>query len=349
MLVASASFCSSVGPSRLTMPGRSRVAWTSLRQNVSAGAGPIAESFRSGPPSTSNPAGLASGWARSSMTSNRTPVSPWRPTCDAVNYLGYPCTVGASYIDYVIADAVLVPPELRGNYTEKIAYLPNCYQPNDRQREISPRVFNRAECGLPEQGFVFACLNVQWKILPMVFDVWMRILQKVPGSVLWLLDDNEEGSANLRLRASERGVDPARLVFAPRMVFDEHLARQRLADLFLDTAPYNSHTTGSDALWAGVPLLTVPGQTFASRVGASLLTAAGLPELIATDFVAYEAMAVGLEADFGKIFEFKKRLVDTHLSCALFDTPRFARDIEALYQAMWERYQAGLPPDHLCD
>lgn len=277
----------------------------------------------------------------------RTSVFAYRPAPVVVNYLGYPCTMGASYVDYLIGDPVLIPPELRSNYTEKIAYLPNCYQPNDRQRAISQRVFTKAECGLPAHGFVFACLNVQWKILPAVFDVWMRILQKVPGSVLWLLDDNQEGSANLRRRASERGVDPARLVFAPRMVFDEHLARQRLADLFLDTTPYNSHTTGSDALWAGVPLLTTPGQTFASRVGASLVTAAGLPELVALDFVAYEARAVELASDFDQILAFKKRLADTHLSCALFDTPRFARDIETLYEAMLQRHRAGLAPEHL--
>ncbi len=263
-----------------------------------------------------------------------------------VNYLGYPGTTGAETVDYLIADATLIPPADRRHYSEKIACLPDTYQANDTRRPISDRAFTRAAAGLPERGFVFCCFNQVYKIAPAVFDCWMRILERIEGSVLWLLQDNGKAAANLRRHATERGIDPARLVFAPRMPLPDHLARHRLADLFLDTLPYNAHTTASDALWAGLPVLTCRGNTFAGRVGASLLQAIGLPELVAGGLQVYETMAVDLATQPAKLGEIRSKLAANRLSAPLFDSGRFARHIEAAYTTMMERYRADLPPDH---
>ena len=213
-------------------------------------------------------------------TDSRPGIFALRAAPIQVNYLGYPGTMAADYMDYLIADPILIPAEHRQDYTEKVVYLPDSYQPNDSKRAISNRAFTRAELGLPADGFVFCCFNNNYKITPDVFDCWMRILERVPGSVLWLLEDNPTAAANLRREAEQRGVAPERLVFGSRLPLSEHLARHRLADLFLDTLPYNAHTTASDALWTGLPVLTQLGDTFAGRVAASLLTAIGLPELI---------------------------------------------------------------------
>ena len=259
-----------------------------------------------------------------------------------VNFLGFPGTIGADYIDYLIADPIVIPQASQPYYSEKVAYLPHSYQPNDRARVISDKPFTRAELGLPENGFVFCCFNNNYKILPAMFDRWMRILKAVDASVLWLLKDNPTAEASLRREAVARGVDAARLVFAERWPSDEHLARHRQADLFLDTLPYNAHTTGSDALWAGLPVLTCAGSTFPGRVGASLLSAVGLPELIAPTPDEYEKLAVALARDPERLGQLRERLVQSRMTAPLFDTARFARDIESLYLKMAERSRSAL-------
>ena len=264
-----------------------------------------------------------------------------------VNYLGYPGTMGADYIDYIIADSTLIPEKSRKNYAEKIVTLPHSYQVNDPKRRIADTVFARAALGLPETGFVFCCFNNNYKILPATFDVWMRLLKRVDGSVLWLFEDNPGAADNLRKEAERRGVNGARLVFATRMSRPEHLARHRAADLFLDTLPYNAHTTASDALWAGLPVLTCQGESFAGRVAASLLTAIGLPELITSTPEAYEALAVDLATDPQRLAALKQKLADHRLTYPLFDLALFTRHIEAAYTQMIARHHAGLAPDHI--
>ena len=264
-----------------------------------------------------------------------------------VNYLGFPGTLGAPYIDYLIADPIVIPQHSRQHYTEKIAWLAGCYQPNDPGRTISDAERPRSELGLPERGFVFCCFNNNYKITPAMFDRWMRILRAVEGSVLWLLQDNRWAERNLRAEAARHDVDPARLVFADREPLPDHLARHRQADLFLDTAPYNAHTTASDALWAGVPLLTMAGSTFPGRVAASLLQAVGLPELVAPDGEAYEQSAISLARDPARLASLRDRLACGRDGSSLFDATGQARRIEALYEAMYRRHVAGLPPEHL--
>ena len=280
-------------------------------------------------------------------TDRRTGVFSYRAAPIQVNYLGYPGTMGADYYDYVIADKTLIPPDSQSCYSEKIVYLPNTYQVNDRKREISARQFTRQELGLPENGFVFCCFNNNFKILPATFDGWMRILKAVEGSVLWLLQDNSWAVENLKKEAQKQGVDAERLVFADRMLPSEHLSRHRQADLFLDTLPYNAHTTTSDALWTGLPVLTLMGRSFASRVAASLLNAIGLPELITSTQDAYEALAIELATNSKKLVDIKLKLANNRLTTPLFDTPLFTKNLEAAYIKMYERYQAGLETEHL--
>jgi predicted O-linked N-acetylglucosamine transferase (SPINDLY family) len=280
-------------------------------------------------------------------TESRTGIFAARAAPIQVNYLGYPGTMAAAYMDYLIADAVVVPARDRGAYSEKIVWLPDSYQVNDSRRLISERAFTRAECGLPPAGVVYCCFNANYKIVPQTFSSWMNILRQVDGSVLWLFADNPTAVANLRREAETRGVDADRLVFAQRAPMPEHLARHRVADLVLDTAPYNAHTTASDALWAGLPVLTCPGETFASRVAASLLNAVGLPELATSSAEDYEALAVELGRRPERLARLKRKLARQRLGAPLFDTERFARHIEAAYAAMYDRYQAGLPPDHI--
>jgi predicted O-linked N-acetylglucosamine transferase (SPINDLY family) len=278
---------------------------------------------------------------------SRTGIFALRAAPIQVSYLGYPGTMGAGYIDYLIADKVLIPEGSRYGYTEKIAYLPDCYQVNDTKRRIAEQLFTREECGLPESGFVFACFNNNYKITPSTFDGWMRILGHVKGSVLWLFEDNVTAADNLRKEAIKRGVDAERLVFAKRMPIAEHLARHRLGDLFLDTLPYNAHTTASDALWAGLPLLTLAGESFAGRVAASLLHAMQLPELITASQEEYEALAIALATNPEKLGQIRHKLEQNRLTTPLFDTRLFTRNLEEAYRMMYERYQADLPPDHL--
>jgi predicted O-linked N-acetylglucosamine transferase (SPINDLY family) len=264
-----------------------------------------------------------------------------------VSYLGYPGTLGVDYMDYLIADKTLVPQRSQSHYSEKIVYLPHSYQVNDAQRIIAQTLFTKQELGLPQAAFVFCCFNNGYKITPPVFDAWIRILKAVDASVLWLLNDDQTAITNLRNEAQLRGLDPARLVFAKRMDLPEHLARHKAADLFLDTQPYNAHTTGSDALWAGLPVLTCTGESFASRVAASLLYAIGLPELVTETQADYEALAIELATNPVKLKAIKDKLESNRLTTPLFDTPRFAKHIEAAYTTMYERYQADLLPDHI--
>ena len=271
-------------------------------------------------------------------------ILAYRPAPIQASYLGFPGTMGAEFIDYIIADKTVAPFEHQPFYTEKIVQLPDCYQVNDSKRKIAERTPTRPEAGLPQQGFVFCCFNNNWKITPDVFEVWMRLLHVIEGSVLWLLGDNESAERNLRREAQARGIDPSRLVFARRLPLDEHLARHRLADLFLDTLPCNAHTTASDALWAGLPVLTRAGTAFAGRVAASLLYAVGLPELVTHSFEDYEALALRLARDPSLLQGYRDRLATNRLTHPLFDTDRFRRHIEAAYRQMWEIWQHGEQP-----
>ena len=278
---------------------------------------------------------------------SRTGIFAHRAAPIQVNYLGYPGTMGANYIDYIIADRTLIRPEEAEFYSEKIAYLPHCYQVNDRTRRISDRRFTRDELGLPADVFVFCCFNNCFKITPDVFDIWMRLLMKVDGSVLWLLQSNAWALKSLRAEAMRHGIAGERLVFAEPMDLPDHLARHAAADLFVDTFYYNAHTTASDALWAGLPLLTRLGHTFAGRVAASLLNAVGLPELITRTSDEYEQLALELAINRDKLFLIKQRLVENRLKYPLFDTKLFTKHIESAYQKMWERHRMNLKPDHL--
>ncbi len=268
-----------------------------------------------------------------------------RPAPIQVNYLGYPGTFGADYIDYIIADAITLPFDRQPLYTENIVHLPDCFQPNDTKRAISGRKLSRADVGLPEQGFVFCSFNNQYKITASVFDTWMRLLRTVERSVLWLSQGNDAAHANLRREAVDRGVDSDRLIFAPRLErHEDHLARQRLADLFLDTLPYNAHTTASEALWAGLPVLTARGASFAGRVAASLNVAVGLPELVTESLADYEALALRLARDPSEMLKMREKLARNLPTCPLFDTPRLCGHIEQAYKTMWERWQRHEAP-----
>jgi protein O-GlcNAc transferase len=268
-----------------------------------------------------------------------------RPAPIQVNYLGYPGTMGADYIDYIIADPTVVPASAQSAFSEKLAYLPDSYQANDSSREISETRRTREECNLPGTGFVFCCFNNNYKITPDVYDSWMRILKNVQGSVLWLFESGSIAAANLKKEAELRGVRAERIIFARRMPLPDHLSRHRLADLFLDTSPYNAHTTASDALWAGLPVLTQIGETFAARVAASLLNAVGLPELIAHNSEDYERRAIDIASHPEKLRALRDKLAENRARKPLFDTKLITRQIEAAYTAMYARYQAGLAPE----
>ena len=277
----------------------------------------------------------------------RTNVFARRPAPVQVNYIGYPGTMGTDYIDYIIADRTIIPDQARKFYSEKIVVMPNSYQVNDNKRIVYDIAVDRLEAGLPPIGFVFCCFNNNYKIEPSVFGCWMRILARLEGSVLWILEDNTSAAENLKKEAVARGIGADRLIFAKRVPLPEHLARHQLADLFLDTLPCNAHTTASDALWSGLPMLTCLGETFAGRVGASLLKAIGLPELITNTLESYERMAVDLASDPEKLAAIRRVLAGNRQTTPLFDTGLYTKHIEAAYQAMYERYQAGLSPDHI--
>lgn len=251
-----------------------------------------------------------------------------------VGYLGYPGTLGAPLLDYLLADATVIPDGSRSAYTERVIWLPGSYQCNDALRQVADETPSREALGLPLGGAVLACFNHTYKINPEVFDAWTRILRACPGSALWLLEDNAEASQNLRHEAERRGVDPARLVFAPRLAAPEHLARHRQADLFLDTWPYNAHTTASDALWMGVPLVTKIGDSFPSRVAASLLSAAGAAELVTPSIPEYEALAIALAQDPERRRRLGERLLASRGTVPLFQTRQSARHLESAFRQM---------------
>jgi predicted O-linked N-acetylglucosamine transferase (SPINDLY family) len=273
---------------------------------------------------------------------NRMRIFALRPAPIQVNYLGYPGTIGADYINYLVGDAIVTPPEHDVFYSEKVIRLPGSYQVNDRQREIAAEVPSREACGLPAEGFVFCCFNNNYKINPPVFDIWMRLLQRVPGSVLWLLQDNQDVANHLRAEALARGVDAQRLVFAGRAPLPEHLARHHHAGLFLDTLPVNAHTTASDALWAGLPVLTCLGASFAGRVAASLLHAVCLPELVTHDLPSYEALAYTLATSPGTLQQLKNTLAQQRGHSTLFDTSQFCHHLELAYQEMYRQRWQGI-------
>ncbi|MCS3729697.1 tetratricopeptide repeat protein [Bradyrhizobium betae] len=277
----------------------------------------------------------------------RTAILAMRPAPIQVNYLGFPGTIGADFIDYVIADRHVIPEHDVSAYAEKVVWLPESYQANDRNRAVADVPAVRAAHGLADDAFVFCCFNDNYKITPDVFSSWMRILTAVDNGVLWLFEDNPGAADNLRREAAARGIAPQRLVFAGRLPTPEHLARHRCADLFLDTLPYGAHTTASDALWTCLPVLTCLGDTFAGRVGASLLHAIGLPELVTTTPAAYERLAIDLAHDAHRLATLRAKLALNRLRAPLYDTARYTRDLETAYAAMMERHLAGLPPDHI--
>jgi protein O-GlcNAc transferase len=276
---------------------------------------------------------------------SRPNVFAQRPAPVQVNYLGFAGTLGQPYWDYIVADPFVVPQDRHAHYAEKVVYLPDTFMATDSGHEIPERTPSRAEAGLPDGGLVFCCFNNSFKITPDVFDVWMRLLREIASSVLWLSAANAGAVERLRREAQQRGVDADRLVFAPRLPRNaDHLARLRLADIFLDTLYYNAHTTASDALWAGVPVLACPGSTFASRVAGSLLHAVGLPELVTRSLADYEALASKLAREPALLGSLRRKLAHNRDRYPLFDTARFTRHIEAAYTAMWERAQRGEPP-----
>jgi predicted O-linked N-acetylglucosamine transferase (SPINDLY family) len=281
---------------------------------------------------------------------SRTGIFAHRPAPVHVNYLGYPGTLGTDYMDYILADRHIIPQEHQHFYSEKVVYLPDTYLPTDASVKISERTSTRAECGLPETGFVFCSFSHDYKISPPVFDVWMRLLRQLPGSVLWLVSRSELTKGNLRREAESRGIDPSRLVFAGRVpMVEDHLARYRQADLFLDTHPYNAHTTAADAMMAGLPVLTYMGNAFPARVAGSLLHAIGLPELITHSLEDYEALALKLAATPSLLIDIKARLNANRATHPLFDTDGFCRNLEAAFIAMWRQSQLGEIHDALCN
>ena len=274
----------------------------------------------------------------------RSEIFTLQPAPVQVSYLGYPGTLGLPAIPYILADPVVLPEALLPFFTEQPVYLPECYQVNDRWQTIAETGIQRREVGLPETGFVFCCFNQPAKLDPLIFQVWMRILNRVAGSVLWLLGSDPEVAARLRQEAEHCGVAGERLIFAERLPKDRHLERHRLADLFLDTRLYNAHTTASDALWAGLPVLTCIGESFPARVAASLLQAVDLPELITPSLDEYEQLAVRLATEPERLTALRAKLADSRLRAPLFDTERFARHLESAFEMMWQRHVQGLPP-----
>lgn len=278
-------------------------------------------------------------------THARTGILASRPAPVQVNFMGYPGTTALPFMDYIIADATVIPPGEHDAYSEQVVYLPDSYMVNDDRREIADIHFSRQEMQLPETGFVFCCFNNHGKLTPAMFAVWMRLLGHVPGSVLWLLAGNDVTRRNLQAEARKHGIAAERLVFAPVMPSPEHLARQRLGDLFLDTLPVNAHTTACDALWGGLPVLTCTGNTFAGRVATSLLLAAGLPELICQDPESYEKRALELALSPEKLAAIRRAWQSRRPQSRLFDTARYSRHLEAAYEEMHQRRLRGLPPE----
>jgi protein O-GlcNAc transferase len=274
----------------------------------------------------------------------RPAIPACRPAPVQVNYLGYPATMGADFMDYIIVDPVAVPASRQPFFSERLVHLPGCFQANDRRREVAKIVTSRRDWGLPAEGLVLCSFNNSYKISPAFFDIWMRLLHAVPGSVLWLLETNQLVKGHLRSEAERRGVDPDRLVLAPIVASAVHLERHRHADLFLDTLPCNAHTTASDALWTGLPVLTCSGTTFAGRVAGSLLTATGLTELITPSLQDYEQAALALARDPQRLIALRRKLQDNRQACPLFDLPKLTGNIEAAYARMWQTWLSGERP-----
>lgn len=276
----------------------------------------------------------------------RTEITALRPAPLQVSYIGYPATMGAEFIDYLVADRFVIPEAHAADYAENLVRMPGSFFVVDRRRAVAATP-SRRELGLPEDAFVFCCFNQTYKILPQVFAVWMRLLAALPGSVLWLLEGSPRSTQNLRREARACGVAPERLIFAPKLPLDRHLGRVRAGDLFLDTAPYNAHTTASDALWVGVPVLTCAGETFAARVAGSLLSAAGMPELITHSMADYEALALRLARSPDTLGGLRRRLDANRRTAALFDTPAYVRDLEQAYARMWALHTSGIAPQRI--
>ena len=264
-----------------------------------------------------------------------------------VSYLGFPGTMALDYIDYLIADYTLIPLNMQKHYSEKIVYMPDSYQVNISDRDFSNKVITRAQHGLPEKAFVFCCFNNNHKITPYTFNSWMRILKQVKGSVLWLFENTEDMVENISIEAEKFGIDRNRLVFAKYMHVEDHLNRLKCADIFLDTLPYNAHTTTSDALRMRLPVLTLIGNSFASRVAASLLNAVNLPELITTSQEQYESFAINLALNPKKLTAIREKLDNNLASAPLFNSLSFTQNLEKGFEEMLQRYKSGLKPDHL--
>jgi predicted O-linked N-acetylglucosamine transferase (SPINDLY family) len=277
---------------------------------------------------------------------NRTGIFAMQAAPLQLSYIGYLGTMAADYYDYLIADQTIIPEKYQKDYSEKIVYLPS-YQVNDSKKALPTAVFSRQDLELPETGFVFCCFNNTYKITPMTFDGWARILKQVDDSVLLVYADNDSAKANLTKEIVHRGIQPSRLVFGKRLPMHEYLARYRVADLFLDTLPYNAGTTASDALRMGLPVLTCMGQSFASRVAASLLNGVNLPELITTTQEQYESLAIDLAMHPEKLKAIKETLENNLLTASLYNTPLFTQHLESAYLSMYDRYQKGLAPEHI--
>ena len=274
-------------------------------------------------------------------------VFSYRPAGIQINYLGFPGTIGSKYIDYILCDQTVVPLESKKFYNEKIIYLPDSYQANDTKRNISDKKFLRKELSLPNESFVFCCFNNNYKITPNMFDVWVRLLKKIDNSVLWLIEGNSEATENLKKEVKIRNIDASRLIFAKRMKLEDHLARHKNADLFLDTLPYNAHTTASDSLWAGLPVLTCLGKAFPGRVAASLLRSLDLPELITYSENEYIFKAEELALNPEKLTLIKNKLDANKFSQPLFNTELFCRNLESAFKIIFERYSLGLETEDI--
>jgi protein O-GlcNAc transferase len=278
---------------------------------------------------------------------SRLDVCALHPAPIQATYLGFPGTTGADFFDYVITDRIVTPQEHTPYYKEHFVYLPHCYQVNDHRQPISEKNWTKKDFGLPDESFVFSSFNHPYKIDPVMFDVWMKILRMVPEAVLWLLKGSKAAGKNLRHEAETRGVKPERLIFADRLPKEEHLGRMKLSDLALDTRVVNGHTTTSDGLWAGVPVITLMGTHFASRVSSSILTAVGLPELITHSLDDYETLAVRLTRNPEQLAAIRQKLTKNRLTQPLFDTPRFVMNLETAYREMWKMFVAGEKPQQI--
>ena len=277
----------------------------------------------------------------------RSGILAYRAAPIQVSYLGYPGSMGADFIDYLIADSTLIPEESQKFYSEKIVYMPDCYQVSNNSRPQPATDVTRAELGLPEAGFVFCCFNNNYKITPREFDIWMRLLDQVEDSVLWLRRSNQWAEENLKKEAQARGIDPDRVIFADMCGYSEYLARLTKADLFLDTFNYNAGAVANDALWCGLPVLTHQGQSYVARMVSSLLTAIDMPELIATTEADYEQLALDLATNPKKLKSLKAKLARNKDNTPLFNTEQFTSNLETAYTEMYNRYVNGKKPEHL--